>query len=388
LFSRNTAIRVIAMLSISGVLYAEEHDPVLVKRGETFSQIALKYIGKPVYSKQNGSLQKLAELNPEIKNVDKIFPGQKIYLASRDTRVISSIENHDLVAVTETGDLDAPAGSHTPGPNLKKNPSVPVTGQAVQASAPDVTPLAPKVAAEKTAELNREAAPQPDSQEVSHRLTLSAGYAMTTLHAQDPVSGTSADLNSSHDLKLEAGWKQEWSDTFSSAFKAEVRAIDFEPSTNSAKQLSGSSKTNTAFTLGFENKISSRFTLLYGAGYESELFIHGINSSSTTVDSVPVPKGFAGIDWNFYARGKTSVGVRGTYAYLFSASTDAYPVNAGQEYLGLLYVRRRYGDSNSVELDLGFKSRTQNTGLLNLNENSVFGTLTFELPLFEGGHGK
>ena len=56
----------------------------IVKQGEIFSRIARLYFGKPTYS-EAGALKKLISLNPEIKEPNRLFIGQKI----RITKIVS-----------------------------------------------------------------------------------------------------------------------------------------------------------------------------------------------------------------------------------------------------------------------------------------------------------
>jgi hypothetical protein len=85
-----------------------------------------------------------------------------------------------------------------------------------------------------------------------------------------------------------------------------------------------------------------------------------------------------------FSVGKTSVGLKGDYTYLFSASSDSYSVDRGQTYQGLFFLRRKYGMDHFVEAALGYRYRTQNTSVVELNESSVFGRLIFSIPLFQG----
>jgi hypothetical protein len=404
--AKNTAIRIGCLLLCSGVLYAEEMDTHLVQRGETFSQIARRYLGNPVY-RTSGSLAKLKQLNPEINDENIIFPGQKINLGSFSDRSITahSIELHSMIRIEPSrshfsGTKSIPTASRRIASAANENTTVAVS-EIPNSSAPAAktqienlekktatseqilpTPELPKVAAIPAAPMqNKETS---EEEEVGHKALFSASYGITTLSAMDASSGATANLFSSHDLTVAAAWEQDWTDTFSTSFGAKIRSIDFAPSTNSAKTLSGTKKTNTDFLFGAEQKISSKFSLHYGAGYGTKLFLHGMDSSTVTVDAVPVPSAHLGASLELVKKGKTSLGIKGQFEYLFPASTDSYPVNAGTDYQGILYVRRKYGQENSVELNLGYHDRSQNTSLVNFHEKGVSATLLFSIPLFEG----
>ena len=62
---------------------------VVVKRGDTLSEIAQRYLGSPVYPK-DGSLSKLKSANPGINDLDLLLPGQTIELGILPKEAISS----------------------------------------------------------------------------------------------------------------------------------------------------------------------------------------------------------------------------------------------------------------------------------------------------------
>jgi hypothetical protein len=223
---------------------------------------------------------------------------------------------------------------------------------------------------------------QEPEEEISHKLTLSAGYAMTTLSAADS-SGTTASLFSAHDLLLNAAWKQEWSESFSTSFNAKIRSVNFQPSTSSTKTISGTSQTTPGLSFVAEQRLLKPLALSYGVSYDNRLFLHGTNTSQVTVDAVPVPSAAVGLNFEGIKKGKTSAGVTGSFEYLFPAKTDSYLVKSGTAARAGLYVRRTFQE-NYAEIALGYENRSQNTSLVTLKEQSILGTLTFSLPLFEG----
>lgn len=71
----------IALFSATLFAHASIHR---VRPNDTFSHIALKYFGPPVYTKE-GAILKLQSLNPQVKNLNKIYPGQLLQVSADPT---------------------------------------------------------------------------------------------------------------------------------------------------------------------------------------------------------------------------------------------------------------------------------------------------------------
>lgn len=376
-------IQIIAKLLSPCIVYAEDADIHYVQRGEVFSRIARRYLGGPTYGPIDGAIARLAQLNPQIKNPDFILPGDKIHLAPPDGRKTASSSTEDpsfQLVDNQPVDTAQPQPIETAQPESPAPPCKEIPSPKVMATVP-----APK--GDPSPSTQQPETPSAD-EEVGHRLLVSAAYGMTTLSASDASSGAAAKLNSSHDLGAEIAWEQEWSTNFSTSIGATLRKIDFEPSTNPAKTLANTSHTTTGLSIGGESTLSSKLSLSYGVRYDNELFLHGTNSSTVTVDAAPILSGNAGASLEIYQKGKTSLGIKGRFDYLLPSSTETYSINSGTAYQGKLYLHRHYGTDNAVELDIGYKDRAQSTSAVNFSERSVFSTLTFSLPLFEGGEKK
>lgn len=323
------------MMFFSSVAYATEPAVYVVKAGDSLSTIAQSQVGSPVYPKNNGSLYKLISMNPGITRSSVIYPGQALIVGQNP--------------------LQTTQASKGETPKEQEQPS---------------------------------AQEQKEVEEIPHKLVLEASYGMTTLSATDPSSIQSADLFTSHDVGINAGWKQEWSAKFSTTVFGSLRDVDFQASTSSTKSLSSTHKTMTGLGIKAEQSVSDRLQIHYSLGYQGELFMYGLSTSAVVVDSVPVPKAALGVSYKALEIGKTSLGFHAQGASLMSTSTDGYLVSSGSLYSVGGYIRRKYRTDSSVRLGLSYQDRAQNTSVLNMHEKSVLGTLTFELPLFEGGEKK
>lgn len=217
--------------------------------------------------------------------------------------------------------------------------------------------------------------------EVLHEKRFFAGYQFTTLHVTDNSSSAVADLITSRDLKVGAEWDQKWSDDFASFVNFSARSLDFQPSTSANKSLSNTSKMLFSLGLGAESKISDRFNLRYSFDYSNQLFMHGLSTSSLVIDSVAVPSFSIGLNYTLLQKGKTSLGLTGSAAYLLGASTDGYSISNGSAFGGGAYLKYQYS-GKELGLNVGYSQRSQNTSIIGLSEQNIFGVLTFSMPLF------
>jgi hypothetical protein len=341
LLTRNNLIRITCALLIAGVVYAEETDVHLVGRGETFSQLAFRYFGRPVYEKRNGSLAQLKRLNPQIDDPDRIYAGQELVIPVREARKPASLP----VAAADRAPIN---------------------------SSPPEAPERP------------ERIVQAREEEVAHRLTLAGGLGFSVLAAEDLAGGSAAELQTSRDLFAKAQWEQVWSESFSSHAALSVRNLDFQPSTNAAKALVRTHKTLFGLSAGGEHRVSEKISLHYGAGIGQELFLSGVNSAAVGVDALAVPRISAGARVELARKGSTAIGVDLSASHFFPATGDTYSVKAGKEFGGELYLRKEQGESRAFGLRLGIRRREQESSLVTIGETGIYGGISFSFPFPEG----
>jgi nucleoid-associated protein YgaU len=347
------------ILGFSGLLYADRSH--VVKRGEVLSSIAEKYFGSPVYRPRTGSLAKLLALNPSIQNADRILPGQEIHLGVEDER--------------EPASEQAAAA-----PVMNAAPATPVENAAPVANAASATSVTP-VANATAQPAQTTAAPWTDT---PNGLFAFAGFGFTTLHATDDSSNATAELNTSRDLSAGLGWLQVWSRTFATSAALSARNVDFQASTNVNKTLTGTNKTLFHLSLDAEQKLSPRLTLNYGLGMGQELFLHGLDSSSVTVDAVAVPQASLEAQYEMYRQGSTSAGGQASIAGMFPASYSAYDIKSGSAFGAGIFIRHQSAANRKMDLRIGYFQRNQDTSVLKLKETSVSALLNLTFPLFEG----
>lgn len=81
---------------------ASAEDFYIVQKGDTLSEIAMKFMGNPVYHTKNGTLTKVINLNPSHQqNPDLIYPGQKIRISQLKAIAIKKTEKKTHSSVVE-----------------------------------------------------------------------------------------------------------------------------------------------------------------------------------------------------------------------------------------------------------------------------------------------
>lgn len=344
---KKLVVLIIAITLLSGSLHARTERFYIVKRGETLSRIAQKCFGKPVYHPLHGSLSKLLALNFSLRDANRIRPGQKILL---------NAENRELASADDAAPVSAPVVSVAP-----------IAAEAHLTSAP----IAPAPA------------PVPSSAEITHSVSLFTGFRFTALNAQDRATNARAELYTIRDLDAVVDWRQEWTNSFSSHISFAARNFDFSAPTSSSKTLSNTSQNLFRLSFGLRQRLSRRFSLQGEASFGQELFLHGVDSGSLSIDAVPVPNAGLLAEYELIRRGSTSFGLAGSATSLFAASSDGYAINAGRAFGLGLFLSRELASGRAVRGALGFLERQQDTSAVQINETGIGGVLTLSLPVFD-----
>jgi hypothetical protein len=375
-----------------GITYRE----YIVQNGDNLSEIADRVRGGHTYGKGE-NLEKILNLNPGMGS-HPIFVGQKILIPINDLRSVANETPAAPVARVEVA--PAPPAS-TPAPVVAKPVAQPtVVAQAAPVAvavavatpvaAPVTTPAPSPVVETKKPVVVQTPAPLAvapvssaieEEDDINHRFEVRAGYQISTLSAQDNTTKSKAELNTDHDLTASVAWTQEWSDSFKSLFSFSLRSLEFQPSTNASKSIVKDSK--TLYGLGFNGHylLSPQWGLEIGARYGQEIFLHGLSTTTISIDSANISAVSAGLDYQIFKKGSTSIGAAVSGSYLGGSSTDSYTINSGSSYKGLLFIRRdRHG--KLLTFEVGAQQRNQNTSVSDLSETSVFGNVIYGFDLF------
>lgn len=332
---------------ISTISYMAEASFYVVRPGDTLSSIAQKNIGNPVYA-ANGSLDKLVSLNPKIRNPNLIRVGDVINLSEKS-----------LTSENQSARIPAEQGEKVQSDILQKNE--------------DTTSCEPA-----KIEL------QPSQLEVLHRLRLHARVGMTNFSGIDALTSAAANIVSKNDLTVRASWRQNWTPSVRSDFFAEARSVGLQ-SMSGSKSLLSENLSSTKLGLSIGHEIGQNLSLDYSLEYGSEFFVRGASSTLISVEAQPVPQFSLQARYKLYEVGSTSLMASFAGSYLGGTSTDNYTVKAGNSYQVGIAVVKKMSDERTFSAALTYSDRTQDTSQVLFHEKSVFGTVSFSIPLFEGG---
>jgi hypothetical protein len=283
-----------------------------VQEGDTLSHhVAGVLIPGPVWGK-NGSLKKILRLNPGIKDPNHLVPGDQINLG-------------DLYSGTFVQAIRAPAEE-------------PLTQQE----------LIP-----------------PTFKRESH-LSLSPSYAMTTLSATDPSTGSTSTFASELALGINVRYFQDWTPKFQSFIGLNLGEVVFEPPTNSSIILDNRSQIMSGVSFGGNFVLSPDFQLTTTVKYQKELFARSISTSEVTVDAVSLPEFEVEASYDLVSLSPFKLGISGAGEAIFPGSIDSYSVHWGSLYGGSVYLKEK-----DYQTDLGFFTRSQNSSLVHQTENDL-----------------
>lgn len=314
-----------------------------VQAGETLSHIAETIKGRNpgsrIYGRQ-GILAQLLQLNSHISNPNLILVKQEIRVASP---LVASVVGEKIPA--ETNERAGP--SRTPAASVPMEP----TGD--------------------------------EAEKVPFGGRLGLTYQFTELYALDKATGASADLRSKNDVKATVAMEQDWGDGLGTFFAFGLRRVDFEAPTNATKTLRMESKSLAEISAGASHRLSDKIALKYSLTYGKQLFLRGMSSNLLSIDAVALPRADAGLSYDLYRRGQTTLVIEGGGAYFGGAKTDTYDVNSGYGYGAALGLDRRSGDK-TLSFRAGYRRREQGNTFVKLRESNVFGAALLTLPLFGG----
>lgn len=259
----------------------------VVKNGDTLSSIAYKNISAKVYGK-DGSINKILALNPQIKNPNRIFPGQYLEL-----------EKVETFAVTENKDQEPrePAALETP---IQEN-----------------------------------------LQQEFSRFELAGVLGQSRLDAKDSTTSAKSVMSSRFSPEVSAKWTQHWDSGFISFLSGKVRRDSFE-TTASSQTLTKANPILLDFELGAQVFKLDKVHVDLALGYEQSPFARGVTATTFTVDTVSVPKIHASAQVKLKESNTFFVSTKIGAKYLAPVKESSFDVKSGYGYdLGIFIEHKR-----------------------------------------------
>lgn len=311
----------------------------VVKVGDTLSRVAETLEGSGVYV-QDKKLAQVLAMNPQIVNPNQIYIGQIIEL---------------------------------PGAEL---------ASCVTATDSTVTR---KIASEPLIETKADStsnAVVPAEKDVGWRMELGLDYRSSAINLADSTTAATGSLYSKLNAGLLGTLLQDWSKAFSTFESFDLREVIINPAISSTKTLSGTSQFLTRFEIGALNRVGSSIEIKYGVCQAPGLFVQGINSSTLNIDAVPLWSVNTGVSWDFLRIGGTTLGASLGGAYILGKTTESYTVNSGTELKGAIYLKKQTASGSGLTITAGGLQKTQNTSILDHQEQSFGLGISYTLPVF------
>lgn len=279
----------------SSALVAEGH-LYIVQDGDTLSEIAAKYLGKPIFSK-NGSLAKLIRQNVHIQNPDKIIRGDKIYLEEATSR-----EPAEAAAVVETKPVTPP-----PTCTEVKTPS-------------DEFPFS--------------------------RLRVDAGFEYFRIDAHDSVNGGNATLLSGASPTVHLSWDLAWDKRWDTRLRFNAISERILDATNSTSSITNGSGKRYGFEFGPIRKWNAKRRTGFFLGSSEQIFSRSVSATVVTIDRVQAMFLKATHEEDLLTVKTASAGVGASFAILSGGTGVGYRTNPGWAGDIFAHVRHEMTKSN------------------------------------------
>jgi LysM repeat protein len=281
---------------------AETANEYRVKRGDTFSELAAEFEGRPIYRK-DGSLRKLAALNPQIKNLNFIKPGEVIFLGVH-TQGVADIEKVETIEPT--------------GPIAEVAPVLDLTIPPREVAAPESAEFSPY-----------------------SRLGVSTGFEYFSINATDKSTKDTARVVSAPSPTINAYWALQWSEKYSTRLNIGYIAETLLKDRSTDKKLINPSGSRTNFGFDLVRHVSDKFRVKALASYSRRAFLRSESINSVRVDRINGLEVGGGADYDFLKKGSASMGVGLQASFLAPAQGPGYSTQAGYAGMGSLYLRHQ-----------------------------------------------
>ena len=310
----------LALSLITTVVHAETF---IVKKGDTLSQVAEQFLGKPIYSSK-GSLRKLIALNPQIKNPNFIRPGQIIYVST----------------TTEEVAVEPQEDTFEPEPVIE------------MISAPEEIP------AEDTPVIK-----------TTYKFGASTGLEYLDINASGKEFNDKANLVMSPVPTVKLFAERDWSEKYSSRF---TFAHAFEPKvdTRANQELKNSQGHRSRFSLDLTRKINDQFRVRGIGAYARRSFIKAESDEVLSLDRIYGFEIGGGAEFDFFKKEKSTIGAGLDAFYLAPSSGAGYTTDSGYSTLANVYLRHQLS-SMMLEASTYYGHWNQDTKFVSQKVNTL-----------------
>lgn len=320
----------------------------VVRKGDTLLKIADKALGANS-SQRYEFVKKIRSLNPDLKNVNAIEPGQTLKIPS-DTKAVV-VEKAVQPAATPT-----PAAAETPAPAPVT--SVPMITQ---------TPLNAHASAPSTHEKNTHG----EVSSHSNFFFIQPRYQMLEIKTKELATKTNVSMKSQSSFGLDVQYGWILNDQFHLLFQAGITQTQFNDiKGDTPVSVNHKKETLKSFAAGVAYEATHTLHLDLMLMYADRTFLLPATLPDYELEAVAIPAAELNISWDFYAGDSNIFGVSAIGEYLLSAKKNGVDYKSAFEPFGALYWKSNYGHDNmNYKATLTYKHGHQKTSISDQKED-------------------
>lgn len=325
------------LLSLDVFSQTQESLFYIVSKNDTLSSIAIK--SGPPYTAlygPGGRLDRLIQMNPQIKNPDHIQPGERIKIALQEA--VTYVKSNDQVReIAQEEESQAP-GTESESPKTETAPSETPTPETVIATSPQATDM---------------------------KFGAKVSLSFTRINAEDPRNASSAVFTSELDPEIALYFSQPI--FLDVDFYSEVRWTQNRFRAPTTGQSLEQPKPAINLYGLVQKNISPYLGLGFYFGLKDKIFSRAASLTSYTFDSATIPVVGLNIKYSFWSESNRQFGVNLNYGFLQSGKASAHEVQQGNESRVGVFLENKRG-LYSFEQEIFVEKSQQNTNLVNQNE--------------------
>lgn len=309
---------------------------------DTVSKILFKARLRPLYGNA-GSLKTIENINAqEIKNIDQIRPGQKIYFSDEQVRRAQHLGSVDITNERQIILRETLYKRHT------ADEAPPQT---------ETTPI----------ELPRDRA-----NDAVSSLNLNLTYQFTRLDSKDIATGGNATFLSPLNSKYELIWLVDWNSPWTSELGFSSLALEFDSNLSGGRTFTVSNGSLNEVFMGARYKYNE--DLQYSFVYTRSAIVvsKALSLTELSLDQVQTNKLTAGVDWKLKNHKGVDYGFGLNGSYIMDAESSSESVKPGWDARLRFYLKHKFSLKDlSIEGAVFYHYLKQDTDFSRQSEKSV-----------------
>lgn len=306
-----------------------------VESGENLTVILKERKLTPIYG-EKGWLRKVTLLNTDIANIDRIYPGDKIVLASPVTKVPASME---MTVTTETEHKQE--STFTPE----------------QESSTSIKPLIIS----------------------DFDISLFSNYFRIDL--MDLRSQEKAIILSNLNPTLRLGWNYYFNSRTGLRSEGEFRQYSLRD-LEDGSQFTNKKGILSQFNISAFHKVRENLSIRAGVGVRDRLFFRATSPEVLQVDSVLISYPSVGVDFSIWKKSNGLIGLEADAGHLLGSSTTHYKIRSGNFYqAGTYFEHLNSNRQKALRFSLSYRTEHQDTNIATQKETNLFVGLSYRWRL-------